>query len=230
MKDRKLLLALLGGLLIVSGVFGLFEEGRKNNAASRSAATAQDGSFDFWVLALSWSPSYCASNPEDREQCGAEAPGGMTVHGLWPQFESGYPEFCDAGPERIPRALATEIHDLIPSDDAVFHQWRKHGRCSGQAPEVYFQTLRAAAEKVALPELFTKVQNRATKLRASEIEDAFIGQNAGLTRDMLAISCHSGQLRDVRVCLTRDLTFRACPEVDERGCTRTLDIPPSRRP
>jgi ribonuclease T2 len=230
MKDRKLLLALLGGLLIVSGVVGLFEQGWNGETDTGGVSAANTGPFDFWVLALSWSPSYCANNADDREQCGAGAPGGMIVHGLWPQFERGYPEFCSSGPERIPRALATGIDDLIPSDNAVFHQWRKHGRCSGETPEDYFATLREAAERVKLPPLFSQARPSGTRRAANEIEEAFMRQNPGLDRDMLAVSCHAGQIRDIRICLSRDLTFRSCAEVDERGCTRTLDIPPFRRP
>ncbi|MEM8878720.1 MAG: ribonuclease T [Pseudomonadota bacterium] len=225
MKDRKQLLALLGGLLILSGVIGLFEQGWRGETGSSAVSSAKAGAFDFWVLALSWSPSYCANNKGDTEQCGADAPGGMVVHGLWPQLERGYPEFCDMGPERIPRRIATEVDDLIPSDDAVFHQWRKHGRCSGQSAQGYFDTLRTAADRVAVPELFSKARKTGLTLPAAEIEEAFIQANPGLARSMLAISCHAGQIRDVRVCLNRDMTYRACSEVDQRGCKRVLDIP-----
>ena len=230
MKDRKQLLAVLGGLLILSGVIGLIEQVWRGDTADSAVPSARATAFDFWVLALSWSPSYCATNADDAEQCGADAPGGMVVHGLWPQFERGYPEFCAMGPERIPRAIATALDDLIPSDDAVFHQWRKHGRCSGQSAQGYFDTLRAAAEKVTVPDLFSQAQRTGLQRSAAKIEQAFIAANPGLSRSMLAISCHAGQIRDVRICLSRDLTYRACEEVDERGCKRMLDIPAFSRP
>ncbi len=216
----------LGGLLMLSGAIGLFEQAWTSDPTPGSTAQAQVGQFDFWVLALSWSPSYCASQDSDPEQCGPDAPGGMVVHGLWPQYESGYPEFCDAGPRRIPRAIASGMSDLIPSDDAVFHQWRKHGRCSGQSPEAYFQTVRSAAAKVTVPDLFEAAGRNGARLQASAIETAFIKVNPGLRTDMLAVSCHAGQIRDVRVCMTRTFQFRACREVDSRGCTRILDVPP----
>ncbi|MCB1968558.1 MAG: ribonuclease, partial [Candidatus Accumulibacter sp.] len=52
--------------------------------------------FDFYVLALSWSPAYCLIEGDraNKQQCAEERDLGFVVHGLWPQFESGYPEFC----------------------------------------------------------------------------------------------------------------------------------------
>jgi ribonuclease T2 len=243
--NRKVLLAALGVLLMLSGGIGLIEElwpanetdaatAQRQSSTVSSKAVSQTASqradaFDFWVLALSWLPSYCANGRDDPEQCGPDAPDGMVVHGLWPQNEQGYPEFCDAGPRRIPRAIARSIDDLIPSDDAVFYQWRKHGRCADDDPERYFQKVRTAAERVTIPALFDRAATERQKLSAHAIEEAFINANPGLRRDMLAVSCHSGQIRDVRVCLTPELAFRTCHEVDARGCTRTLDIPSARR-
>src|SRR5215471_18018763 len=69
-------------------------------------ASAQDrrqnapGEFDYYVLSLSWSPSYCEEAEErgntgrsQQIQCGGR-PFSFVVHGLWPQYERGYPEYC----------------------------------------------------------------------------------------------------------------------------------------
>src|SRR5262245_12074681 len=57
----------------------------------------QPGQFDFYVLSLSWSPSFCEAAGErgtpPQQQCGAR-PYSFVVHGLWPQYERGFPEFC----------------------------------------------------------------------------------------------------------------------------------------
>ena len=62
-----------------------------------------DGDFDFYVLALSWSPSYCAIEGDgaDPAQCANGRPYAFVVHGLWPQYEKGYPRDCEtsAAPE-----------------------------------------------------------------------------------------------------------------------------------
>ena len=38
------------------------------------------------------------------------------------------------------------------------------------------------------------------------------------TRKDIAVTCDKRYLRDVRICMTKDLQFRACPEIDRRGC------------
>ena len=58
----------------------------------------QAGVFDYYVLALSWSPTYCAGLDNGRydPQChGRERrPYAFVLHGLWPQFEQRWPQFC----------------------------------------------------------------------------------------------------------------------------------------
>jgi ribonuclease T2 len=51
------------------------------------------GKFDYYVLSLSWSPSFCetATGNARRQQCGAR-PFSFVVHGLWPQYERGFPK------------------------------------------------------------------------------------------------------------------------------------------
>ena len=49
------------------------------------------GEFDYYVLALSWTPTWCALEGDARgsEQCDASKDFGWTLHGLWPQFHQG---------------------------------------------------------------------------------------------------------------------------------------------
>ena len=54
------------------------------------------GDFDYFVMALTWSPNWCALEGDARrdDQCDARHAYGFTLHGLWPQYESGYPSGC----------------------------------------------------------------------------------------------------------------------------------------
>jgi ribonuclease T2 len=46
---------------------------------------------------------------------------------------------------------------------------------------------------------------------------------------MIAVTCNDRRLREVRICFAKDLTFRACPEIDERACRKPrLVMPPTR--
>ncbi|HXF88830.1 MAG TPA: ribonuclease T2 [Xanthobacteraceae bacterium] len=202
-----------------------------------STAAAQDqrqnapGKFDFYVLALSWSPSYCEAaaerGRETREQCGAR-PYSFVVHGLWPQYERGFPEFCQVPAPKLDRGIVSSMLDLMPSPRLIFQQWDKHGTCSGLAPRAYFETVRKARAVVKIPPEFLDVKTPLT-VTPNEVEEAFVKANPGLARAGLAVTCDSRRLHEVRICLTKDYKFRDCPEVDRRACRRDrLLMPPVR--
>ena len=117
------------------------------------ARRSAPGDFDFYVLALSWSPTYCAGPGERRDdtQC---APGrglGFVVHGLWPQYARGYPENCSAV-TRSPTRQAMEVAGQVyPSEGLARYEWRKHGTCSGLAPSPYFAAIARLHARYAAP-------------------------------------------------------------------------------
>jgi ribonuclease T2 len=180
----------------------------------------QGEGYDFFVLSLSWSPSYCEAGGADanRRQCSARSRHAFVVHGLWPQFESGWPEFCTSDePGRVPDALVGELLDIMPSAGLIGHQWRKHGSCAGMSQRDYFSVVRGARERVTVPERFEGTAARIT-VAPAEVEAAFMEANAGLAADGIAATCHEGYLSEVRICLTKALEFRSCEEVDRRAC------------
>lgn len=187
--------------------------------------------FDFYVLSLSWSPAFCAGADAsgNRQQCGTGKRYGFVVHGLWPQNESGYPEFCKSSePDRVPDALGRTMFDIMPSMGLIGHQWRKHGSCSGLSQKEYFAATRNAFEAVALPATIAS-GTRATSLSANAIETAFTEANPGMSRRGVSISCDGQRFEEVRICLSKDMTFRECPELDRRGCrANTTEIIPIR--
>ena len=188
--------------------------------AGPAIADGKAGDFDFYVVSLSWSPSYCASNGARAapEQCDAVKPFAFILHGLWPQYERGYPDNCRTDFSlRIPRSVADGMNDLMPSDDLVFHEWRKHGTCSGDDPQAYFAKARRAMNAIRIPPAFASPDHARTATPV-EIERAFISSNIGLPANGIAVTCRSGALDEVRICMTKDLRFRACPEVDRGGC------------
>ncbi|KAA5602221.1 ribonuclease T2 family protein [Blastochloris sulfoviridis] len=188
------------------------------------------GTFDFYVLALSWSPTWCRQEGARREaeQCRSNRPYSFIVHGLWPQFERGYPANCVARPPRLDDRLVRSMLDLTPSFGLILHQWRKHGTCAGLEPAAFFDTVRRAHERVKIPSEF-RDPDRPRQMAPVEVENAFVRDNAGLARDMIAVDCREGLLREVRICFSRDLAFRPCPEVDRRACrTGRIEVPPPR--
>jgi ribonuclease T2 len=183
------------------------------------------GNFDFYVLALSWSPAFCASEGDtDGLQCGG--PHGFIVHGLWPQYESGYPEDCRSPMDGwVSSDVVESLRDIMPGGGLVGSQWRKHGLCSGLQQEDYFAVVRQAYKRIALPEAFG-ASGRDQSLPPASIEAAFIDANPGLTSGGIAVTCKQNTLSEVRICLTADLEFRECREVNKDGCRASrIDIP-----
>ena len=182
-------------------------------AAAPASAGGTPGVFDFYVLSLSWSPTYCATaGRPDPAECAT--PHGFIVHGLWPQYERGYPSDCPTNmPRRVTEATVASLADIMPGAGLVNHEWQKHGVCSGLNQTNYFATLRRALAAVTLP---TGLAGR--QLAPREIEQAFIAANPRMTQAGIAVTCRRGLMQEVRICLTKALGFRRCPEVDRQGC------------
>ena len=139
------------------------------------AATAQDprqsapGQFDFYVLSLSWSPSFCAGAAERgadavarNVQCGPR-PYSFVVHGLWPQYDNGFPEYCQIPAPRLDRGVVSSMLDLMPAPRLIFNEWDRHGTCSGQSPRVYFETVRKGAGRGENPARIYRSQGAAQR-------------------------------------------------------------------
>ncbi len=177
------------------------------------------GNFDYWVLSLSWSPTWCALEGEARgaEQCERDL--GWSLHGLWPQYERGYPEYCDTAARDPSRAETGAMTDIMGSGGLAWHQWKKHGRCSGLAPQDYFAASRRAYGAVARPEVLRRVAD-PVRLPARVVEEAFLEADPDLFADAITITCRSGRIQEARICLTRDdLAPRRCGADVIRDCT-----------
>ncbi len=206
-------------LVLVAGIAAAQTDRRQN----------QPGQFDFYVLALSWSPSFCEAAGErgtpPQRQCGAARPFSFVVHGLWPQYQKGFPEYCQVPAPRLDRNIVSSMLDLMPAPRLIYHDWDKHGTCTGLSPRAYFDTVRKARAVVKIPDAYIEPKEART-LTPEEVEEAFVQANAGLTRDAIAITCNSQRLGEVRICIGKDFRFRPCPEIDLRACRRDKVVMP----
>lgn len=186
----------------------------------------QPGQFDFYVLSLSWSPSFCdaVGERERQAQC-ADRPYSFVVHGLWPQYERGFPRSCIVPAPRLPRSIMTSMLDLMPAPQLIYHEWDEHGTCSGLAPDAYFETVRKARAAVKVPPEYSDLTATLT-VNPREVSAAFITVNPGLTADSMTIDCDRKRLREVRICLTKELAFRECPDLARKTCRRDAVIMP----
>ncbi|WP_438959607.1 ribonuclease T2 family protein [Nereida sp.] len=185
------------------------------------AAGEKSGDFDYYVLALSWSPTWCALEGDARgsEQCADDANFGWVLHGLWPQYNKGWPSYCPTPARAASRAQTAGMADIMGTAGSAWHQWKKHGACSGLSAARYFGTARAAYGHINRPEVFRKL-DRAVEVPAQVIEEAFIRANSRLQRDMITVTCKSARVQEVRVCLSKDgLTPVRCGVDVRRDCT-----------
>ena len=176
------------------------------------------GDFDFYVLALSWTPSWCAYEGDRRgsPQCDEIHDFGFTLHGLWPQYERGWPSFCPTGFRAPSKSMTNSMADIMGTSGLAWHQWRKHGVCSGLSPEAYYDLSRRAYERINRPEIFRKLDEITSPEKPSiniplgVVEDAFLEANPDLKPDHILITCKQGRVQEARICLDRDLNFRSC--------------------
>ncbi|MBT3322392.1 MAG: ribonuclease [Anaerolineae bacterium] len=155
-------------------------------------------------MALSWSPDYCASTDyQDEQQCSSGKQLDFVLHGLWPQYNSGYPSYCST--ESLPNYLIDDFTGLYPSEKLFDHEWEKHGTCTGLSPEGYLLWSEALKVSLVIPDIFDSPAE-PFRTDAAELAEAFIEANAGFSVDSFAVYCSgSGRfLKEIFVCFEKD--------------------------
>lgn len=233
--NRRKIMSAIGALIVAAiaawqggGIDGFLAPGAQSKERSdRHKSADAAGDFDYYVLTLSWSPSFCEHSDRRSEQCDSGRPYGFVAHGLWPQNEQGWPEMCDVR-ARVPDSTVQDMLPIMPAKGLIYHQWKKHGTCSGMQPRAYFRTVRDAYEAVTIPEPLRRLP-KTIVVRPGVIEDAFLEANPDLDADEIVISCTRKRLREVRLCMDKDLNFRRCGRDVHRECRdKSIRMPPVR--
>ncbi len=202
---RVLMMSLLFVLLLVSAA-----------ASAREPSAA--GSFDYYVLSLSWSPEFCASADARNAagQCATDRRYGFVLHGLWPQYErGGYPATCNA-PAPVPDGLVQRMLPIMPAAGLVRHAWTKHGTCTGLSPDGYFEAATRAYQSVRIPPPYQHPSDDLT-VGVSGLKTALQSANPALQPQDMAVICKARYLLELRLCLTKDLQPRPCgPDIRDQ--------------
>jgi ribonuclease T2 len=201
------------------------------------AAFAKDsrgGDFDYYALALSWSPTFCQTPAgEDADlQCNSQRRYDFVVHGLWPQYERGWPENCDTRERWLPEELINAMLDIMPSKKLIIHEWRKHGTCSGLKMRDYFALVRDTYGKVKVPARYV-LPNETIFTTPEQLALDFVKTNRDLTAGMISVQCGNSRddarLSELRICFTREGALSACGANERRSCrAKRLILPPTR--
>jgi ribonuclease T2 len=182
----------------------------------------RSGEFDYYVMSLSWSPTWCALEGDARQspQCDSDADFGWVLHGLWPQYHRGWPSYCPTVERNPSRSMTNDMADIMGTSGLAWHQWNKHGVCSGLSAQNYYDLSRKAYGTVVRPEVFRRLE-KAVKLPASVVEEAFLKANPQLEPDMITITCKDGRIQEARICLSKSLEPVPCGRDVVRDCTAT---------
>ena len=123
------------------------------------AGAFRPGDFDVYLLAQTWAPHFCCHHADRCHTVPwAFSARHLSLHGLWPGFmtprDGGqtFPQSCEAAQRLLPNFLPREYIDVAPSftsydtvarqakvGELAKHEWKKHGTCTGLAPDQYFQ-------------------------------------------------------------------------------------------
>lgn len=170
------------------------------------------GRFDFYVFSLSWSPQYCAGDGATKAgsamQCGPGKRFGFVAHGLWPQYERDWPEFCSFGAEPD-RMLIDRMLDIMPAPGLIRHEWRKHGTCDGSTPSQYLSKIRQVYDLVRIPAELKRPDHQVM-VRPEVLKQKIVTANTPAPASAFAVLCDGRFLDEVRVCLDKNLKYRAC--------------------
>lgn len=224
------------GAMICYAAFAFFtddaEAKRNENKGQRQEQREHvAGTFDYYVLALSWSPAFCASQSEGAhpQQCGAGRRFSFVVHGLWPQYNKGWPQDCATSHSTsVHPDLVFDNLDMMPSTKLIKHEWEKHGTCSGLSPAQYFETARTAKDSIAIPPEYQSPTSYITT-SPTELKQKFLALNPQLSDASIAVTCKDRTLQELRVCMDKNLKPMACGVNERRQCkSEALVLPPVR--
>lgn len=206
--------------------------GRDDNRGQNVA-----GDFDYYALVLSWSPTYCATADRQRDELQCDRRDGrryaFVLHGLWPQYERGYPESCRTRRKPfVSQEIIDGMLDIMPSPALVIHEYRKHGTCSGLEPAGYYSLSRQLFQSIRIPQQYIN-PFETLFVSPGQLVSEFLKVNPQLKPGSIAVACGGtgNRLKELRICLTRQGAPRDCGrnEDQRRLCSANkMFVPPVR--
>jgi ribonuclease T2 len=193
----------------VAAVWFCFIAATGQAAPKQHHSTKTNGQFDYYLLSLSWAPNYCAGHPKDHSvECRAGRHANFVLHGLWPQMATGQQRTNCTTASPVSSATVQHMRQYYPSSSLIQHEWSTHGTCSGLSAADYFGQVEQAFTAIKIPDQYRNLGQSQT-LDVKDIEQGFAAANNAPT-GAFRISCHSGELVNVEVCLSKDLQYQAC--------------------
>ena len=114
--------------------------------------------------------------------------------------------------------MTAAMADIMGTSGLAWHQWRKHGSCSGLSAADYYALSRQAYASIVRPDVFRRL-DRSIRLPASVVEEAFLKANPSFEPDGVTVTCRDGHIQEVRICLSRALAPVPCGRDVIRDCS-----------
>ena len=208
-------------LLVLLAMVSAFAGSRRRSTAENSS-----GKFDYYLLSLSWAPTYCAEHPNDNStECRSGQHKAFVLHGLWPQSQSGAPPENCGSARPVSQQIVRHVLAYFPSASLIQHEWAKHGTCSGLSADDYFAKAEQAFQSAHVPDSYKNLHQQST-FATHDIEAAFATANHS-PESAFRISCHHGELVGIEVCMSKSLQFQPCSQsVRECSSSQVQMLPP----
>ncbi|KAF0709603.1 Aste57867_5828 [Aphanomyces stellatus] len=234
----------LWGAAFATEIWNADPVGFLEQAAAAAASYGDDKTFDYYVFAHSWQPSFChntdypgCSNPETFWATH------FTIHGLWPESDDGsHPDFCTKEPLDIDSVRSAIGEDTLEKywpnvkvavntthyDSFWDHEWSRHGTCSKLDQVTFFKSAIEKIKSQGTPDYIT--QHVGLSVSTWEVRAAFGAPGFAV------LKCDKGhRLSQVFTCYDKDdasgvpTTLRKCSDavLKEDTCksTDTVQIP-----
>jgi ribonuclease T2 len=241
-SDKKKLAIVL--VVVALTIWGLTR--RDGYPGDKTSQREVSVDFDFYLLALTLHPAFCADGHGRKPECRAGRSVPISIHGLWPEnlAPGRYPRDCSGPALELAPALERDLSALMPgmADGLHEHEWLRHGTCSGLDDDEYFRHTLTLARRVdsALRRHLTTLAGATTGPAAlrEQADRASPGLGATLTfhcrtlRDAPRDKRGEPFLVEIRQCVDDDgeggapLTPIACATVQRRdqGCGREFHV------
>jgi ribonuclease T2 len=185
------------------------------------------GQFDYYLLALSWAPNYCADHPSDHSsECKIGGHKDFVLHGLWPQASSGPPPMSCSGASPVAAATVDHMLQFMPSRSLIQHEWEKHGTCSGLSAQDYFAQAEQAFTHVQVPQQYRSL-SQEQQFAVPDLEKSFAEANHAPV-EAIRVSCHGRDLVSLEVCVDKNLQYRSCTQSVHECPVSQVDMRPPR--
>jgi ribonuclease T2 len=186
--------------------------------------------FDYYLLALSWAPEFCAQPGEAASnplECSSGRGVRFVVHGLWPELNEGRSAESCGPAKKVSKGLVNDLLPYMPSPTLIQYEWAAHGTCSGLGQDEYFTKVLLARAAIQIPVQLTSFGSTETE-SPSQIEAQFAGANPSFPNGAFRTSCRDGALTEVRACFDKGLKPRACTATAGECRSSTVTIRPPR--